>query len=91
MRIFADTSGTEWTVFEVKRGGTDAGTRWTYLPDEFGSGWLCFESDISKRRLTPIPARWREFSDNELNRLLLEAKPVVRTRSLDAEDDKRAR
>jgi len=79
MRILTDTSGTEWTVFEVKR-AADSQERWTYLPEEFGDGWLCFESNVSKRRLTPIPPRWREFSDEELQRLLQAALPVNRSR-----------
>ena len=65
MRTFADSTGIEWTVYAVKKqgGSTD---RWSYLPEEFGDGWLCFESDARKRRLTPIPACWREFSDRAL-------------------------
>ena len=50
MRHFTDSTGVEWTVFEVKRGETQE--KWSYLPDEFGDGWLCFESKFSKRRLT---------------------------------------
>jgi hypothetical protein len=79
MRTFADSSGTEWTVYEVKkRGGTTE--RWSYLPDEFGDGWLCFESDFTKRRLTPIPEQWREFSDAELVGLLDRAPAVAKPR-----------
>jgi hypothetical protein len=79
MRTFADSTGIEWTVYEVKRQGAVA-DRWSYLPEEFGDGWLCFESDLSKRRLTPIPARWREFSDGELERILEQASSVNRPR-----------
>lgn len=78
MRTITDANGVEWTVFEVKRQG-GAGDRWTYLPDEFGNGWLCFESNVSKRRLTPVPATWRELGDGELLQLLYQAKPVNRT------------
>ena len=74
-------------MFEVKRqGGAD---QWTYLPEQFGNGWLCFESDVSKRRLTPVPARWAEFSDRELVGLLNQAQPVVRSR-VPAEEESRA-
>jgi len=60
MRTIADSTGVVWTVFEVKRkGGTG---EWTYLPQQFGNGWLCFESNVSKRRLTPVPTRWTEFT-----------------------------
>ena len=80
MRTFEDTTGLEWTVFEVKKvqGSTE---RWSYLPDEFGNGWLCFESHYGKRRLTPIPARWREYGDGELRSLLDQAAAVARPRS----------
>jgi hypothetical protein len=79
MRHITDTNGVEWTVFEVKKQG-GVSDRWSYLPEEFGEGWLCFESRSSKRRLTPIPARWREFSDSQLTRLLADAQPVKRTK-----------
>ena len=79
MRILTDSTGVQWTVFEVKR---QSGTRdrWTYLPEEYGDGWLCVESSISKRRLTPIPPRWREFDDDELERMLRQAQAVNRPR-----------
>ncbi len=76
MRTITDAAGTKWTVFEVKN--QSSGTRWSYLPVEFGNGWLCFESDVSKRRLTPIPARWREADDDELVLLLGRAQTVNR-------------
>ena len=84
MRTITDSTGTVWTVFEVKRQGGEK-ERWSYLPAEFGDGWLCFESRLSKRRLTPVPPRWREFGDDELERLLEAARPVSRVR-VDVED-----
>ena len=79
MRTITDSTGVTWTVFEVKRqGGTK--DRWSYLPEEFGDGWLCFESKFSKRRLTPVPPRWREAGDDELERMLVRAQPVNRIR-----------
>jgi hypothetical protein len=80
MRIFTDSTGCEWTVFEVKRQSNDR-SQWSYLPEQFGSGWLCFESDVSKRRLSPVPPRWRESSDAALQRLLQQAQPVARPRA----------
>jgi hypothetical protein len=81
MRTFADPTGIEWTVYEVRKKG-GAADRWSYLPEQFGGGWLCFESDVSKRRLTPIPHRWRDFSDRELQGLLTKAQTVNRPRSV---------
>src|SRR4051794_16123030 len=79
MRLLTDSAGTQWTVFEVKR-QSGSKERWSYLPDEFGDGWLCFESSTSKRRLTPVPARWREFGDDELEQMLGRASVVNRPR-----------
>jgi hypothetical protein len=87
MRTIADSAGRVWTIFEVKKQGGPE--QWTYLPEQFGNGWLCFESDMSKRRLTPVPSRWTEYSDEELADLLDRAEPVVRTR-VNAEEQQRA-
>ena len=80
MRIMTDSRGVEWTVFEVKRQAVTK-DRWSYLPEAFGDGWLCFESDVSKRRLTPVPPNWREFEDEELEGLLDQAHPVNRPKA----------
>lgn len=81
MRNFFDSSGTEWTVFEVRRQAAgprgDSG-EWSYLPSGFSSGWLCFETETAKKRLTKFPDRWREFSDEELENLLHDAAPAPR-------------
>ncbi len=74
MRHFTDSTGVRWTVFEVKRGETQA--RWSYLPAEFGEGWLCFESKFGKRRLTRVPKGWKEAADDELESLLRQAMKV---------------
>jgi hypothetical protein len=78
MRTVADSTGAVWTIFEVKK--TGSGDQWTYLPEQFGNGWLCFESDFAKRRLTPVPPGWSEMSDSDLVGLLKDAQPVVRSR-----------
>ena len=46
--------------------------------DRYGDGWLCFESDVEKRRLTPVPGGWRSLSDPELVQLLGQAQAVNR-------------
>jgi hypothetical protein len=71
MRHFTDSTGVEWTVYEVKRGETQA--KWSYLPAGYGDGWLCFESKFGKRRLTRVPNAWREADDDELERMLRQA------------------
>jgi len=71
MRHFTDSTGVQWTVYEVRRGETQA--KWSYLPDEYGDGWLCFESKYTKRGLTLVPQGWREANDEELERMLTQA------------------
>lgn len=88
MRVIADSNGVEWTVFEVKRSSTTS-ERWSHLPEEFVNGWLCFESDFSKRRLTPVPTKWEDYSDEQLTRLLIDAHPVGRLR-IESQNERRA-
>ena len=76
MRSFRDSNNVEWTVFEVRRQVSRADAVSSIAQT---SGWLCFESNSSKRRLLKYPERWREFSDDELTRLLNVAKPAPRT------------
>ena len=88
MRTIKDATGLEWTVFEVRRDGQTT-DQWSYLPQEFGDGWLCFESEYSKRRLTPIPDAWEELGHDDLVRMLGRAVPVRRSQT-QAEDRSRA-
>lgn len=41
-------------------------------------GWLCFENDVEKRRLAPIPKDWSRCSPVELDAYLQSAKRVPR-------------
>ncbi len=83
MRTVTDEHGTEWTVFEVRRQGSSS--RWSYLPAGFESGWLCFESRLGKKRLTPVPGGWRRAPDDDVIQMLRRATPVNRT-ALGGED-----
>lgn len=80
MRTFRDSTGTDWTVFEVRRQVQGAASRadLSYLPSGYSSGWLCFENSTAKKRLVRYPERWREFDDGQLERLLDEAMPAPR-------------
>lgn len=77
MKIFRDSTDTDWTVFEVRRQATGKADS-AYLPSGFNDGWLCFESATAKRRLVHYPERWREFSDTQLEQLLAQATPAPR-------------
>jgi hypothetical protein len=41
-------------------------------------GWLCFENQLEKRRLTPIPGDWQRCSAAELERYCQAAKRAPR-------------
>jgi hypothetical protein len=45
------------------------------------AGWLCFENQLDKRRLTPIPMGWAEAPSGELEALLTRARAVDRRRN----------
>ena len=75
MRDFTDSTGTEWTVFEIRRQGNEEET-WAYLPQGFRAGWLCFESKFGKRRLSPVPDGWKSLEQADLNRMLKRATAV---------------
>lgn len=89
MRNFTDTAGTEWTVFEVRRQGNEE-DNWAYLPRGFRAGWLCFESDAGKRRLSPVPDAWKSADSSNLERMLRRAMPVVRVKRDSIIDDANA-
>jgi hypothetical protein len=78
MKTFRDSSGTDWTVFEVRR-NFSAKADLSYLPTGYSDGWLCFESATAKKRLIRYPPRWRDFSDAELEKLLGEALTAPRS------------
>ena len=52
----------------------------SYLPEQYRRGMVLLRIELGKRRLTPIPVRWREFSDEEITRLLAKATPGDRPR-----------
>ena len=64
-RTFADSTGTVWEVFEVRRSSQKAGAVSTGLE----RGWLSFVSGPRKRRLAPFPPEWQIAEASELERL----------------------
>jgi hypothetical protein len=86
LRIFTDSDGVEWTVFDVSREARlTEDTR--HLPIGFADGWLCFENPGFKRRLAPIPERWHMQPDTGLEAMLRKAVPVSRPRTATSVDD----
>ena len=76
LREFKDEKGTDWLVWDVYP--TNDGDRMADAPSvfphrEFSDGWLCFESKYEKRRVTPVPVGWEEFSEARLSELCASA------------------
>ena len=79
-RTFVDSAGVEWTVWAVHPEDRQV-TRATRLRGTYSQGWLAFESEAGKRRLTPIPAGWEQVSEAELERMCTTAEQALqRTR-----------
>ncbi len=55
----------------------------TVLNSALTGGWLCFEAEVEKRRLSPIPADWQHCAPERLERYCHSATPARRmTREL---------
>ena len=64
-RVFFDTHGIEWKVWEVNPSSVQSARRRLqgFVEPSLEMGWLCFESSQGeKRRLTPVPSNWERFS-----------------------------
>lgn len=48
------------------------------VASEYSQGWLCFESEGEKRRLTPVPPGWDEAGPDRMSTWLQAAKRVVK-------------
>ena len=74
LREFTDEDGTAWRVWETipERGGAT-------LAGDFKLGWLTFESETDRRRLSPVPAGWAMISDARLAMLSRLAKSIRKT------------
>ena len=79
-REFTDSTGTQWRAWDtVPRVGM-------LLPEGFTDGWLTFESDLGRYRLTSVPVEWEEYPDAKLEMLCrsARARDASRTRPVDA-------
>jgi hypothetical protein len=62
-RIFTDSTGTDWQVWDVRPTTT---TESIQLRSEYAEGWLAFESSLGRRRLVPIPTGWEQWAEDQL-------------------------
>lgn len=77
LRSFTDSQGQGWRVWNVVPQYDTARDEDTLTPGLQG-GWLCFERDGHKRRLSPIPDGWEGAEADALERYCREAIPVAR-------------
>lgn len=64
MRTYTDPEGTVWVVYLVAPSG---GASPQLLPADYRSGWICFDTADSKRRLAPIPPDWESCPESRLD------------------------
>ena len=77
IREFTDRKGDTWRVWETRPSTSR-------LRPQFREGWLTFEHDDVRRRLSPIPDGWADADELELRRLFIEsALEVPRARRLE--------
>ena len=72
MRTVSDTEGRVWRVWHV----VPQSAVLLQTQPQMSRGWLCFESDGDKRRLTDPPESWATMSENELLGLMRRAAEV---------------
>lgn len=53
--------------------------RRSVLRGSYAHGWLCFESELEKRRLSPIPLDWTTCEEDRLDLYKRQAERVSRT------------
>jgi len=94
-RVFKDGRGRVWNVWEVvptglgdstatdpsKQPATGRRSR-PVLSGAFQAGWLAFQWDSERRRLAPVPEHWDALADDDLQRLLEQARPSGKVRRL---------
>lgn len=84
LRGFTDTTGVEWRVWEVVPSraaiatSSVAQSRTSLSTTPYANGWLCFESELEKRRLAPIPPGWELVAPGDIAQLLEQAIVVER-------------
>ena len=77
LRSFTDSQGLGWRVWNVVPQYDAARDEDTLTPGLQG-GWLCFEREGHKRRLSPIPEGWETAGADDLERYCAQAVAVAR-------------
>lgn len=78
-RSFTDETGTEWTV-RAFHPADRVDARHARLLGAYQQGWLSFESEATKRRLSPIPDDWTSVDEATLRVLCSRAEEATTRR-----------
>jgi hypothetical protein len=73
-RRFEDAQGVSWDAFAVHPAQEGGGR--AQLPEPYRGGWLVFESEREKRRLSPVPTDWHLAGEEQLRALCARAEVV---------------
>ncbi len=68
-RLFVDSAGVEWEVYDESQWTVSWALDWDYLPQHENPG-LIFDSTLGRRRVFPCPVSWKALSDAQLESLL---------------------
>lgn len=71
-RLFVDSTGVEWEVYDEGQLTIAWALDWEYPPQSANPG-LLFDSRLGRRRIFPCPPDWRALTDNQLEGLLAKA------------------
>jgi hypothetical protein len=74
-RVFADSDGVEWEVYDDGASSVALALDFDHLPQRSGAG-LLFTSSKDRRRFWPAPDGWQLMDDRELMKLCEEAVSV---------------
>ena len=92
---FRDSAGVQWNVWEVgqRLAHAAAGVTTGEYPRLQTAGWLCFESERERRRLSMYPYKWFKLPSVELEELCRNAtaRPDVKTELQEMRRDARER
>ena len=72
MRTVTDELGRSWRIWHVMPQSAVL----IQTSPEMARGWLCFESESEKRRLSQPPEQWATMADEDLLKLMSGAREV---------------
>lgn len=75
-RLFVDSTGVEWEVYDESQWTIAWALDWEYPPQVDNPG-LLFDSALGRRRIFPCPTDWQALSDAELEVLLQRARSLT--------------